>query len=265
MPERDENRPREAVSGSEVGDGQHLGPTEDELLLQRVRGVRPRPLDKRRGRFTREDPWRVWRIAGEFVHGINRLADIAAAVSIFGSARTPPEHPMYEAARETARLLAKAGFAIITGGGPGIMEAANRGAVEAGGVSVGCNIQLPYEQRLNPYVGIAVEFHYFFVRKTMFAKYAEGFVLFPGGYGTLDELFEALTLIQTGKLREFPVVLFGSEYWGGLVDWLKNTVAAAGNLSAQELQLFQLSDSPRQVRDIMLEGYQRMQSRRRRR
>lgn len=263
MSEKDNVPSKQTASYRLATNGRSVEPTEDELLLQRVRGVRPRPLDKRHGRFTREDPWRVWRIAGEFVHGITRLADIAAAVSIFGSARTPPDHPMYEAARETARLLAKAGFAIITGGGPGIMEAANRGAVEAGGVSVGCNIQLPYEQRLNPYVRISVEFHYFFVRKTMFAKYSEGFVLFPGGFGTLDEMFEALTLIQTQKLREFPVVLFGSEYWRGLVDWLKNTVAANNNIYPQELTLFQVSDSPPEVRDIMLEGYRRMQTRRR--
>jgi len=264
MARTSDSRSDEANEQGGVPETSVHGPTEDELLLQRVRGVRPRPLDTRRGRFTREDPWRVWRIAGEFVHGINRLADIAAAVSIFGSARTPPEHPMYEAARETARLLAKAGFAIITGGGPGIMEAANRGAVEAGGVSVGCKIQLPFEQRLNPYVRIAVEFHYFFVRKTMFAKYAEGFVLFPGGYGTLDEMFEALTLIQTGKLREFPVVLFGSQYWSGLVEWLKNTVASVGNISAEELRLFRVCDSPEEVCELMLANYQKMKRRRKR-
>jgi len=264
MSDTHKDQPVKQARSSSIAQAQPIGQTEDELLLQRVRGIKPRPLDKRRGRFTREDPWRIWRIVGEFVHGINRLADIAAAVSIFGSARTPTDHPMYEAARETAYLLAKAGFAIITGGGPGIMEAANRGAVEAGGVSVGCNIQLPYEQRLNPYVRIAVEFHYFFVRKTMFAKYSEGFVLFPGGYGTLDELFEALTLIQTRKLREFPVVLFGSDYWRGLVEWLKNTVAAAKNISPEEFELFQLSDSPREVRDIMLDRYRRMRARTRR-
>lgn len=261
MPRRSKGNASQPAGPTHIPHGQRVVPTEDELLLQRVRGVQPRPLDSRRGQFTREDPWRVWRIAAEFVHGIHRLADIAAAVSIFGSAYTPPDHPMYEAARQTAYLLAKSGFAIITGGGPGIMEAANRGAVEAGGVSVGCNIQLPHEQQLNPYVHISVEFHYFFVRKTMFAKYSEGFVLFPGGYGTLDEMFEALTLIQTGKLREFPVVLFGSEYWRGLVDWLKDTVAASHNISPQELGLFQVSDSPREVCDIMLERYRQIQAR----
>ncbi|MCS7160255.1 MAG: TIGR00730 family Rossman fold protein [Gemmatales bacterium] len=263
MPDKDELNSKRNVLSSDAG-AVAAEPTEDELLLRRVRGPRPSPLDRRQGQFTRQDPWRVWRIAGEFVNGINRLADIAAAVSIFGSARTPPEHAMYQAARETARLLAQAGFAIITGGGPGIMEAANRGAVEAGGVSVGCNIELPYEQRLNPYVRIAVEFRYFFVRKTMFAKYSEGFVLFPGGYGTLDEMFEALTLIQTGKLHEFPVVLFGSDYWRGLVDWLTHTVAEANNISPHELQLFQESDSPQEVCEIMLQGYRRTKRQRRR-
>src|SRR5262245_47462357 len=181
-------------------------PTEDSLLLERPRMRRPQPRDPDRARFTGEDPWRVMRIGAEFVHGINALAELGAAITVFGSARTPRDHPMYEMARDLGSRLAKAGFAVITGGGGGIMEAANRGAAEASGVSVGCNIELPMEQHINPYVQIAVNFRYFFVRKTMFAKYAEGFVLFPGGFGTLDEMFEALTLIQTGKLEHFPVV-----------------------------------------------------------
>src|SRR5207248_1264774 len=168
-----------------------------------------------------DDPWRVLRIMGEYVHGFDALAEVGAAVAVFGSARTPQNDPMYEAARDVGRRLAQAGFAVITGGGPGIMEAANRGAREAGGLSVGCNIELPKEQGLNRYVDLSVNFRYFFCRKTMFVKYAEGFVLFPGGFGTLDELFEALTLIQTGKVQRFPVILFNSAYWGGLVAWLR--------------------------------------------
>src|SRR5205085_7148146 len=166
-------------------------------------------------------PWRVLRIMGEYVHGFDALAEVGAAVTVFGSARTPPSDPMYDAARQAGHRLAGMGFAVITGGGPGIMEAANRGAREAGGLSIGCNIELPREQGLNAYVDVAVNFRYFFCRKTMFMKYSEGFVLFPGGFGTLDELFEALTLIQTGKIKRFPVVLFGTGYWGGLLHWLR--------------------------------------------
>src|SRR5262245_57945601 len=185
-------------------------PTEDELLLQRPKTAEPQPRVPAQAEFTRGDPWRVLRIQGEYVHGFDALAEVGAAVSIFGSARTPESDPMYQAARDVARRLAESGFAIITGGGPGIMEAANRGARDAGGLSIGCNIELPKEQGTNPYVQIAVNFRYFFCRKTMFMKYAEGFVLFPGGYGTLDELFEALTLIQTRKVKQIPVVLLGS-------------------------------------------------------
>src|SRR5437764_9147028 len=201
--------------------GEH---TEDELLLQRPKHPRPVPRIKELGEFTHGDPWRVMRIMGEYVHGFDSLAELGAGIAIFGSARTAETDPMYEAARDTARRLAKAGFAVITGGGPGIMEAANRGAHDVGGLSVGCNIELPKEQGLNPYVSIAVNFRYFFCRKTMFMKYSEGFLLFPGGYGTLDELFEALTLIQTEKMRRFPVVLFGTDYWDGLMDWLRQSV-----------------------------------------
>jgi hypothetical protein len=230
-------------------------PTEDELLLQRPRQVVPVPRDPALGRFLTDEAWRVLRITSEFVAGFNALAEISAAVTIFGSARTPPDHPMYAAARSTAAKLAKAGFAIFTGGGPGIMEAANRGAKEAGGVSIGCNIELPMEQKLNPYVDLAVNFRYFFARKTMLAKYSEGFVLFPGGYGTLDELFEALTLIQTEKLKRFPVILFGTAYWGKLVEWLRDTVRAQGAISADEFDLFSLTDSPDEVCRLMLEAY----------
>src|SRR5688572_26762826 len=188
--------------------------TEDELLLQRPKHARPVPRAAEQAAFTRDDPWRVLRIMGEYVHGFDALAEVAAAVTVFGSARTPESDPMYAAARDLGRRLAEAGFAVVTGGGPGIMEAANRGARDAGGLSVGCNIELPHEQAVNPYVDLAVNFRYFFCRKTMFVKYAEGFVLFPGGFGTLDEMFESLTLIQTGKVQRFPVVLFGSAFWG---------------------------------------------------
>jgi uncharacterized protein (TIGR00730 family) len=232
-------------------------PTEDELLLQRRRRLRqPKPLDSEQAEFIQRDPWRVLRITSEFIHGFNELAEIGAAVSIFGSARFPAEHPMYQAARELGRRLVEAGFAVITGGGPGIMEAANRGAADAGGVSVGCNIQLPLEQQINPYVRLAVNFRYFFVRKTMFVKYAEGFVLFPGGFGTLDELFEALTLIQTEKLRQFPVILFGRRYWQGLVDWLRDTVLAGGAISPEDLRLFHMTDSAQEACGILLEAFQ---------
>jgi uncharacterized protein (TIGR00730 family) len=217
--------------------------TEDELLLQRPKQRRPQPRDPERAAFTHDDPWRVLRIMGEYVHGFDALAEVGAAVSVFGSARTPPPDPMYEAARDLGRRLAQAGFAVITGGGPGIMEAANRGAREAGGLSVGCNIELPREQAVNAYVDVSVNFRYFFCRKTMFLKYAEGFVLFPGGFGTLDELFESLTLIQTGKVQRFPVVLFGSAYWAGLLAWLRERSAAEGKIDPADLDLLAVTDS----------------------
>ena len=178
--------------------------TEDEQLLE----TPTTPV-----LFTHTDPWRVMRIMGEFVEGFDELAELGPAVTIFGSARVQPDHPQYQTAIEVARLLGQAGFSIITGGGPGIMEAGNRGAQEAGVQSIGLNIELPFEQGVNPYVEIGMNFRYFFVRKTMFMKYAQAFVIFPGGFGTMDELFEALTLIQTGKAQNFPVILFDSAYW----------------------------------------------------
>jgi uncharacterized protein (TIGR00730 family) len=181
---------------------------------------------------------------GEFVEGFDTLSDVHSAVTIFGSARTAPGDAYYEMAVETGRLLAREGFPIITGGGPGIMEAANRGAQEGNGLSIGCNIELPFEQDLNAYVERSINFRYFFVRKTMFMKYAMAFVVFPGGYGTLDELFEALTLIQTGKVKLFPVVLFGRDYWAGMVDWLRDRVAGEGKISTTDLDLFHVTDSP---------------------
>jgi uncharacterized protein (TIGR00730 family) len=202
--------------------------------------------------YTRTDPWRVMRITGEFVEGFDALANVPRAVSIFGSARTAPDDPYYACAMEAAGLLAKAGFAVITGGGPGIMEAANRGAKEAGGVSIGCNIELPFEQVGNPYVTTAVNFRYFFVRKTMFIKYSEAFLIFPGGFGTLDELFEALTLIQTGKISRFPVVLFGKTFWQGLLDFLKASALAEKKINATDLDLFIVTDDAQEAVDFIL-------------
>ncbi|WP_345650419.1 TIGR00730 family Rossman fold protein [Streptomyces tremellae] len=188
------------------------------------------------------DPWRVMRIQSEFVEGFGALAELPNAISVFGSARTPADSPEYDAGVRIGKALVQAGFAVITGGGPGAMEAANRGAHEAGGISVGLGIELPFEQGLNPYVDMGVNFRYFFVRKTMFVKYAQGFVVLPGGLGTMDELFEALTLVQTRKVTRFPIVLFGTEYWGGLVDWLRGTVVAQGKAAEKDLLLFHVTD-----------------------
>jgi uncharacterized protein (TIGR00730 family) len=215
--------------------------TQDEQLLESP------SLDE----FTHTDTWRVFRIMGEFVEGFDELASLTRGISIFGSARTPVSDPYYKLAQETAALLALEGYAVITGGGPGIMEAANRGAFEAGGLSVGCNIELPFEQGANPYLTRSVTFRYFFVRKMMFVKYSLGFIIFPGGFGTLDELFEALTLIQTRKIRDFPVILFGSDYWKGLMDWIGNTALEEGKVSNQDLKLLHLTDSPQEVVDIL--------------
>ena len=189
-----------------------------------------------------KDPWRVLRIQAEFVEGFDTLHGLPAAVSIFGSARTASTDPMYRAAERIARDLAERGFAVITGGGPGIMEAGNKGASEAGGTSVGLGIELPHEQGLNPYVGLGINFRYFFARKTMFLKYSRGFIAMPGGFGTLDELFESLTLIQTGKVTHFPVVLFGSRFWGPLLDWIEREVEACGFISPGDLGLITLTD-----------------------
>lgn len=197
--------------------------------------------------FVDTDPWRVLRIMSEFVDGFGALSEVRRAITVFGSARVTEDDPAYIAARQVGAELAKAGFAVITGGGPGIMEAANRGCTEGGGLSIGCNIQLPFEQGMNPYVQLGVDFSYFFARKVMFVKYAEGFVMFPGGYGTLDELFEALTLIQTGKVRHFPVVLFGSQYWSGMVEWLETILLAEGKISEEDLNIFTVTDDPTEV------------------
>ncbi|XBO45693.1 TIGR00730 family Rossman fold protein [Pedococcus sp. KACC 23699] len=188
------------------------------------------------------DPWRVMRIQSEFVEGFGALAELGPAVSVFGSARTRPGTPFYELGTEVGRALVEAGYAVITGGGPGAMEAANRGAVEAGGASVGLGIELPFEQGLNEHVNLGVNFRYFFARKTMFVKYAQGFIVLPGGFGTLDELFEAVTLVQTRKVTSFPIVLMGTEYWGGLLEWLRGTVLEAGTVNEKDIDLLHLTD-----------------------
>ncbi len=200
------------------------------------------------------DPWRVLRIQSEFVEGFGLLAELPRAVSVFGSARTPRDHPHYAAGVKLGAALADAGFAVITGGGPGAMEAANRGASEAGGLSVGLGIELPFEQELNEWVDVGISFRYFFVRKTMFVKYAQAFVILPGGFGTLDELFEALTLVQTKKVTTFPVVLFDREYWSGLVDWLRGTLLDRGAIFRPDLDLFTVTDDVAEAVQVIKHG-----------
>ncbi len=229
--------------------------TEDERLFEL-----PPVLERRE--FTHTDPWRVLRIMGEFVAGFDELADVRSAVSIFGSARTPPSDPMYELATETARRLAAHNFAILTGAGPGIMEAANKGAREAGALSIGLNIELadpdyPYARGPNPYVDRVVNFRFFFVRKTMLVKYSSAFLFFPGGFGTLDELFEALTLGQTGRIHDIPVILVGSKYWAELLRWLRDVAAEEGKVSQGDLQSFRVSDDPDEVVNIVVEARRR--------
>ena len=213
------------------GDQVKSGTTDQRLLDSRG------PSD-----WVHTDPWRVLRIQSEFVEGFGALAELGPAVSIFGSARTKPHDPMYKAAGKIAAKLCGEGYAVITGGGPGVMEAANKGAHECGGVSVGLGIELPHEQGMNDYVDLGINFRYFFVRKTMFVKYAQGYVVMPGGFGTMDELFEALTLAQTQKITSFPIVLFGTAYWGGLVDWLRNTMLTDYKVSAADIDMLRLTD-----------------------
>ena len=205
--------------------------------------------------FTRSDPWRVMRIMGEFIEGFDKLAGLEKAVTVFGSARTSPEDPQYKAAEQIGRLLAQREFAVITGAGPGIMEAANKGAKLAGGRSIGCNIELPFEQGANPYIDTLVHFRYFFVRKTMFIKYSAAFIIFPGGFGTLDELFEAVTLIQTGKISQFPVVLFGRHYWAGMFRWLQARVLGEKKISDGDLDLMVLTDDPAEAVEVVAQAY----------
>jgi len=217
--------------------------TEDERFLQST-------VDQlqQRGLFRGgTESWRVFRIMGEFVEGFDELSTLGPCVSVFGSARLTPADPVYDRCVQTVRLLGEAGYGIITGGGPGIMEAANRGAQEVGTPSVGCNIELPFEQAVNEFIDIGIDFRYFFVRKTMFVKYAQAFVIFPGGFGTLDELFEALTLIQTRKVKNFPVILFDTAYWAGMMDWIEGTLLGEGKVSKEDFDLIYLTDSPEEV------------------
>jgi uncharacterized protein (TIGR00730 family) len=202
------------------------------------------------------DPWRVLRIQAEFVEGFGMLAELGPAISVFGSARTKPDDPVYAKGVDLGRALADAGFAVITGGGPGAMEAANRGACQAGGVSVGLGIELPFEAGLNEWVDVGINFRYFFTRKTMFVKYAQGFIALPGGFGTFDEVFEALTLVQTQKVTSFPIVLMGTDYWSGLIGWLTDTVMAVGNLGDKDLGLLQLTDEVDRAVAIMVDAAQ---------
>lgn len=212
-----------------------------------------RLLDQRGpGNWIHTDTWRVLRIQSEFVEGFGALAEVPKAVTVFGSARTPVDHPEYQRSRELGKSLAEAGFAVITGGGPGAMEGANRGASDADGYSIGLGIELPFEQGLNDWVDLGVNFRYFFVRKTMFVKYSQAFVCLPGGFGTLDELFEALTLVQTGKVTRFPIILLGTEFWSGLIDWIKNTLVTQGKVSHGDLELIHCTDSVEEAVQIVL-------------
>src|SRR5437588_1904119 len=269
---RNNNR-RNGKAGSRFRPGRNNGQiTEDERLLQRpaqplISPTEPVPTEhvkedehalerSMQFDFTNTDPWRVFRIMSEFVEGFDELSHIPPSVAIFGPARIKPEEPTYQAAVETARLLAKAGFGIITGGGPGIMEAGNKGAQQGGNVSIGCNIELPFEQGPNPFLDVSLDFHYFFVRKTMFVKYAEAFVIFPGGFGTMDELFEALLLIQTKKVSHFPVILYDSNYWAGLINWIRDTKLASEKIVPEDQDLLLLSDDPEEICKIVIDAYQ---------
>jgi len=218
--------------------------TTDQRLLDNVG-----PAD-----WLHADPWRVLRIQSEFVEGFGALAEVGPAVSVFGSARTKPEHPNYALGVAVGKALAGAGYAVITGGGPGSMEAANKGALEAGGTSVGLGIELPFEQGMNRFVDLGVNFRYFFARKTMFVKYAQGFVVLPGGFGTLDELFEAVTLVQTRKVTSFPLVLMGTAYWGGLLDWLRQTAETTGTISPADIDLLHVTDDVEEAVRIIVRG-----------
>jgi len=258
--------PPESTTGHP--DGQAAGQTDGEHVEERYRGrtrlrrheldhstTDQRLLDSRGPTdWVHTDPWRVLRIQSEFVEGFGALAELGPAISVFGSARTAVDDPAYAKGEEVGRQLAEAGFAVITGGGPGVMEAANKGAVEAGGISVGLGIELPFESGLNEYVDRGLNFRYFFARKTMFVKYAQGFVVLPGGFGTFDELFEALTLVQTEKVTSFPIVLVGSDYWAGLVDWLRGTVLADGKIAGRDLDMFTVTDDVEEAVAIMLEA-----------
>ena len=230
----------------------HSGP----LTLRRALAERSTPdqrlLDSRGPTdWVHTDPWRVMRILSEFVEGFGALAELGKAISVFGSARSRPGDFEYELGVQLGRRLAENGFGVITGGGPGVMEAANKGACDAGGTSVGLGIELPFEQGLNEYVDLGINFRYFFARKTMFVKYSQGFVVLPGGFGTLDELFESLTLVQTGKVTQFPIVLMGTEFWGGMVDWLRDRLAGNKKIAPDDLDLLTVTDDLDEVMDVL--------------
>jgi uncharacterized protein (TIGR00730 family) len=246
-PPEDQERPREKLRGPVVlrRDRRVELTTTDQRLLD-SRG----PSD-----WVHTDPWRVMRIQAEFVEGFGMLAELPRAVTVFGSARTARDHPEYQLGRDLGRALAEAGFAVMTGGGPGAMEAVNRGCSDAGGLSVGLGIELPFEQGLNPWVDLGINFRYFFTRKTMFVKYSQAFVCLPGGFGTLDELFEALTLVQTKKVTKFPVVLLGSEYWNGLYQWLRHTVLGSGKIGEKDIALVHLTDEISDAVRVVNEAY----------
>ena len=248
MPSHEPSRPVKTVRAVDdsIRDAYEQYVTEDEKLFQ---------SNPHADEFTRSDTWRVLRIMGEFIEGFDKLAGAGKAVTVFGSARTSPDDPQYAAAERVGKLLAERGFAVITGAGPGIMEAANKGAKLAGGRSIGCNIELPFEQGSNPYVDFVVNFRYFFVRKTMFIKYSSAFLIFPGGFGTLDEMFEAVTLIQTGKISQFPVILFGTHYWAGLLRWLRARVASEQKISPGDLDLLIVTDDPQEAADAVVAAY----------
>jgi uncharacterized protein (TIGR00730 family) len=241
----EQTRPERRQGQAVVRGSLALHTTHDQRLLDRQG-----PAD-----WVHMDPWRVLRIQAEFVEGFGQLAELPPAVTVFGSARTPQGSADYGVGRALGRALAQAGYAVITGGGPGIMEAANRGALDVeGAVSVGLGIELPFEQRMNDYVDLGIEFRYFFVRKTMFVKYSCGFIALPGGFGTLDELFEALTLVQTQKVTSFPVVLMGSEFWGGLMDWIKSTLLDTGKIAEQDLDLITVTDDVEEAVRIIVDA-----------
>ena len=232
---------RRSGSGPRPTKGRPAGSTTDQRLLD----------SSGHGDWVHTDPWRVMKIQAEFVEGFNDLSEVGPAVSVFGSARTPKDHPTYAQAEAVGRGLAEAGFVVITGGGPGTMEAANKGALEAGGESIGLGIELPFEARLNDYVSFGLNFRYFFVRKMMFVKYSQGYVVMPGGLGTMDELFEAMTLSQTKKITQFPIVLMGVEHWQGLLDWMRETMLADGRIKQSDLDMITLTDDVDEAVELM--------------
>ena len=232
---------RRSGSGPRPSKGRPAGSTTDQRLLD----------SSGHGDWVHTDPWRVMKIQAEFVEGFNDLSEIGPAISVFGSARTPADHPAYAQAEAVGKGLAEAGFVVITGGGPGTMEAANKGAMEAGGESIGLGIELPFEARLNDYVSFGLNFRYFFVRKMMFVKYSQGYVVMPGGLGTMDELFEAMTLSQTKKITQFPIVLMGVKHWEGLIDWMRETMLTDGRIKQSDLDMITLTDDVDEAVELM--------------